>query len=354
MPLALFGTLPVSALNVGLAASAPAITVKIGQLTAEIAALTPLLLLQANAKPPTAALLAPTLKVAFKPTTIAAGLGGASFTGPSVALGIGGKIGAIEVSIGTVGKIVDQLSVGLDAGGIASWNYAGRAAGFGESLESATAMGFGRFGPKDDVAGVVIATENFGSWGSLSEGFNTGASSSVPVESGVDRLVYMGSLDGKSLNTGVAGALADINVFLGQLEGEKSGLEGSLQAALGIELPDPQVLIDAGLQVAADLGVEGILENLSIQADITGSIAALQAKIDALVDAQLELSAQLSAGGLSVWSYSGTAAGFGAALKGATQDGLPGANGPSAKTYGLALAGSAPTMSVFGGIFFTG
>jgi hypothetical protein len=356
MPLALVGTLPVSAINVGLAASAPTIGIKVGQLAAEIAALTPAIAaqIQVAASPPAAPLLAGLLKVSFSPASIAVALGGVQGSGGLVALELGVKIGALAGQIAAVGTISDQLSLGLDAGGIASWNYAGRAAGFGESLESATALGFGKFGPKDNVAGVVLATENFGSWGSFSQGFNTGASSTVPVEAGVDRLVYMGSLDGKSLNVGVAGALADINVFLGQMKGEKGGLEGALQASLGLELPDPQVLIDAGLAVSADLGVEGILENLTIQADITGSIGAIQAKIDALVEAGLDLSGQLSAGGLSVWSYSGTAAGFGSALRGALQNGLPSASGPGAKAYGLALAGSAPTMSVFGGIFLTG
>lgn len=356
MPLALVGTLPVSAINLGLAASLPGLAVPIAKLGADISDLAPAVAgqLQITASfPPNPALYG----IAFaglNPVNTALALGSLAITGGPVNLSIGAKIGFLQGQISALGAVTAPLTVGLSTGGISGWNYAGRAAGFGEKLEPATAGGYPGAKPDDVIAGVVIATESLSSWGSFSTGFNTGASATLPVEPDEARLLFMGTLGADKWNTSVTALLARFNVFLGKLRGQKSGLEAAAKVSLGLNLPSVDVLVDTAAQIVAELGFDGLLDNLvKVQADLQGAIGSIQAKIDAVVELQGAITTQLSAGGLAVWTYSGRAGDFGSSVRAALASGLPGANGPNAKAYGLAIAGSVPAMSIFGGIFIT-
>jgi hypothetical protein len=357
MPLVLAGTLPVSAINVGLAGALPGLAIEIGKLTADITDVAPAVVgkLQVTATfPPNPVLFGAGFAAQLNPAAVAGSLGSLSGTGGTANLSLVAKIGFLEGQISAMGAITGALGAGLNAGGIAGWNYAGRVAGFGPELERATSGGYPGANPDDVISGVVIATESLSSWVAFSEGFSTGASSTLPVEAGAARLLFMGALDGGEWNGSVAGLLARFNVFLGKLKGQKSGLEASAQVSLGLNLPSPDVILDAGLSVFGALGVDGLLANMvNVQADLQGLIGSIQAKIDAIVSLQGSFAVQLSAGGLSVWTYSGRAGDFGKELRAALANGLPNANGPNATAYGLAIAGSVPTMSIFGGIFIT-
>ena len=111
-----------------------------------------------------------------------------------------------------------------------------------------------------------------------------------------------------------------------------------------------QALVDVGLEF--DVGV--LLGNLvNVQTDFDVALAGLQAVIDLRLDFIAELNAQLSAGGLAFWTYSGRADGLGASLRDAMLNGVPSGSGPNAVAYGVALTGSVSSMETFGEIFAT-
>lgn len=350
------GTLPVSAVNIGLAAGVPGLAVEGVKLAADITDLAPAVLgkVQIGASIPNPVLFAGGIAAQLNPTAVAGSLGSLSGTGGTANFSLVAKIGFLEAQIAAMGAITAPLALGLDTGGIAGWNYAGRSAGFGSELERATAGGYPGAKADDIISGVVIATESLASWGSFSEGFNTGASSTLPVESGAARLLFMGALSAARWNGSVAGLLARFNVFVGKLEGQKGGLEASAQVSLGLNLPSPTAILSAGLNVVSAIGLDGLLDNLlNAQADLGAVIGSITAKINAVVELQGDFATQLSAGGLTVWTYFGRAGDFGKELRAALASGLPSGNGPNATAYGLAIAGSVPTMSIFGGIFIT-
>jgi hypothetical protein len=344
--ISLVGVLPVSAINVGLVAALGGLTAEIAALQADITALAPAIAGQVEVAldfPPDPPSVTAALEAALDPLELAACFSpGALTVGASdLTVDVGVQLGLIETQLAGLQSVGAKLTAGLAAPAISGWSYSGEAAGFGETLAAATATGFGQIEPDATIAGLVIATEDAASWGSFSKGFTTGGRSD-----GVLR--YHGELGGGQWNTGVATLLVRLELFLLKLRGLKAGLEASLNVALGLELPAVDVVVDAGLAIVADLGIDGLLENMvNVQADLTAQIGAIQLKIDALLALSADLSAQLSAGGLALWSYSGRAGAFGAEVRDAIAAGIPQGNGPRAHAYGLALAGESRNMAAF-------
>jgi hypothetical protein len=263
-------------------------------------------------------------------------------------------LGIIDAQLAIVQPIAADFAAGVDTGELYGWTYAGRAAGFGTELRAATAGGFGGIGPAEDVSALIVATSLFASWETFSEGFETGTSADADIGQNptTGRLVALGSLTGGRWNVGVAGILSTVLSLRAELEGLKAALEAQIQISLGVNLPDPTAIVDLGL--AVDLGAA--LDNLvNVQTDLTAGISLLQARIDFLLGLIASIEAQLSAGGLTLWSYTGPAGGLGAALEVELAGGLPGvADGPGGPAYGIAIASKSPSAwADFGLIFKT-
>ncbi len=356
--LQLAGVLPVSAINVGLVAAVGGLQAEVTKLTADLSELTFGLIAQAQVTldfPPNPLSIAANITAGLNPLEIAAGLLPTNVLAGGIDASLESTIelGVVSIQISAVQQITIPLGIGLDAGGIAGWSYSGPAQGYGIELERATARGFGRFRATDQIVGVVIATESFASWGAFSQGVNTGGSGSIEATEDAT-LNYLGALNGGQWNTGVATLIARIRLLLDELRGIKAALQAQIQVSLGVNLPDVDVLLDAGLDVVADLGIDGLIDNLiNVQTDFGAAISGIEAKIELLLDLIADLSLQLSAGGLAFWTYSGSAAGLGAELRTAIEDGVPSGSGPGASCYGLVLAGTAPSMTAFGTIFKT-
>jgi hypothetical protein len=160
-------------------------------------------------------------------------------------------------------------------------------------------------------------------------------------------------LRGSDLNLGVASLKTRISLFLAELRGRRSRLQSCMQVSLGAKLPDITATATLGANIVAKLGITGLIERITAaaQLDLTPSITGLNAKINALVNLALQLSADLSAGGLVVWTYSGTPQDLGESLKRATTNGLPNGTGPATTVHGLVVAGPSSNMSTLSTIF---
>jgi len=354
MALELVGTLPVSGANVGLAASVGGLTAKVNKLTADLSGLNGAILSEIELTasfPPNPSFLA-AFAAAADPTVYAletAWLPSGSLT---VNADLVIDLGIIDAQLAIVTPLAADLEMGLDVPGIAGWSYSGSAVGFGRTMQAATANGFATIGPDVQISATIIATESFSSWGSMSQSFDVGDSATVPADPANDHLQFLGMRAGSNWNTGCAQLRILLDAFLGELRGTKSQIENSMQVCLGFDLPDPTLVIDTALSIIADVGIDGLLDNLvNVHADLSGSVTWLQADIDAAVALAAQLNAQLSAGGLCCWRYSGTARGLGEALQIATANGIPGGTGPNTGAYGLVIASTPSNMNAFGSIF---
>lgn len=359
MALVRVGALPVSAINVGLAASVAGLTAKGAKLSADLTKLTPALAGQIELGldfPPNPASYLGAIGAALNPVELAAVVNPINMVGASADLSVDLAVDfALVTAQLTVAEGVQaSLNAGLDAGGIAGWSYSGGAAAFGFELDRSTREGFGATPPDAQVQAVIIATESFASWQAFSKGAETGRSASAEADPQQPLLAFLGELPARRLNVGVAQVGASIDLLVADLRGQKSGIEQSLKIAAGLTFPDVGAIVDAGLDVFAELGIDGLLENMvNVSADITGGLGAISAQIEAVADLSADIGAQLSAGGLMFWTYSGSAAGLGAALREELLAGIPGGSGPRSPAYGLVLAGTSASMTTFGTIFKT-
>jgi hypothetical protein len=359
MPITNVGTLPVSAINVGLVACVSGLGVESAKLGVDISGLNAALAgkfeVSANFPPP-APSYAAGIVTQLDPLEVAAQFlpGNWPTMGASASIDTLAKLGIVEGQLAIVENVTASITAGLTAGGISGWSYAGGASGFGESLTDATASGFGKVAADTEIQAVIIGTESFSSWGSFAQGFDVGTSAAAPAVAAAPRLAFLGEQSAGDWNSGVADVAARLDLFVAELRGLKAALEAQLQLALGLNLPDAQVVVDAGLAIMADVGIDGLMLNMvNVQADIDGELEGISVQLDVVLALSADLSAQLSAGGLTFWTYTGPASGLGAALRSETQDGIPGGSGPSAPAYGVVLAGAAPSMALFGNIFKT-
>lgn len=353
------GSLPVSAINVGLAASVAGLTAKGAKLSADLAKLTPALAGQIEIGldfPPNPASYLGAIGAALNPAELAAVVNPVNMVGASadISVELALDLALVTAQLAVAEGVQGTLNAGLDAGGIAAWSYSGGAPGFGTELERYTSSGFGSTPPDAQVQAVIIATESFAAWRAFSSGVATGRSASTEADSSQELLAFLGELPARSLNLGVAQVGASIDLLVADLRGQKSGIEAAAKMAAGLTLPDIEATVGAGLDVFAELGIGGLLENMvTISADVTGGIGAISAQIDAVANLSADIASQLSAGGLMFWTYSGPASGLGAALRGELADGIPGGTGRRASAYGLVVAGTSASMTTFGTIFKT-
>jgi hypothetical protein len=349
---------PVSALNVGLAAGMPVLAAKLSDLNLQWAELT-----QASVDAvlqtqpfnlPTIDSVILALNASFSPIDVALEMNPLTMTASSIDMlpELELQIQALNLSLALVGDVTASFQAGLNAPGLGLWTYAGGAAAFGQILESWN----GVIGdPNNPIEAIIVLTESFGSWQAFGQGFNVGATAVSPVSGGpVGSLRTLGRLPGAELNVGVAGLFQFAQQYTAELEGLKAGLEGQQRFAVGLDLPSPDVICSVGLDVVANLGFDAIFDNLiSLNVDFSAQIEGIRAQIDGLIELQTDLTTQLSAGGLAVWKYSGPANLLASAFAGVLTDGIPGgAGGALAPVYGVVIASDSPAaMASFGLIF---
>ena len=357
-PLSLVGTLPLSSINTGLSASVGGLTAEATKLGAEITDLTPALQAQIQVSadfPPNLASYTAVIGAALSPAELGAVMTPGNMTAISADANAGlvAKLGFVEAQIAAAGAVRGAIAGGLEAGSITGWSYSGRCNGFGPTLERHTALGFGELGPSEQVSGVVIVTQSLTSWQQFAKSMSAdpATAGATPTDT---RLTPHGARSASRWDVGVSAALARLDGFIAELEGMKANIQAAIRVSTGLDLPSASVVVDAGLDVVGSVGIDGLLDNLvNVQTDVDGAIGVVQGKLDATLSLSAEIGGQLSAGGFTVWTYSGRADGFGKAVTAALAHGLPSGAGPGAVVYGLALAGSGPSMSTFGSIFLT-
>lgn len=340
-------------LNIGLSASITGIQSQVDALLTDIASFQESIALQATFIPPNPAAVAVGFTTATDPVSLALALnpsnfatGAASFNADLVT-----ELGLIEAQLAVIGELVANFDAGLSSGDLAGWSYAGRAAGFGESLAAQTRTGFGSVAADDNINALVIATELFASWESFSLGFNVGDSADEEIQgpsTTAQNLTFLGTLGGGDWNTGLLAARLPIDIFLLELQAASASLQAQIQVSLGINLPP----IDVLLGISANFDVSGLVAGLAIRADLLAQIQILQGRIDLLLQAITNFQLALSGGGLTLWVYGGPASEFGASFEQEVVGGLPNANGPEAPVYGLAIASQNPDAWASFGLIF--
>jgi len=343
-------TLPVSALNIGVASAIPGIQAEVTELSADVSDVTASIDLATtvhlNPPNPTAfggALAAHLLALpgAFAPAKWITANAGFSED-------IGVKLGIVDGSIALVGKIAAKLQLGINAGGLQTYTYSGGVAKFAGAITAA--MG------RDDrqVQGFVIACESFDSWGRFSLTFNTGKTVSqgqpLPSES---KFTLLGNLTGGELNTGLLQVQQPINLYLAHLNGLRAVLQANLDLSLGLNLPDVSPLI---AQVEAAIPqVELMMENLvNVKIDPTVEIRGINLRTNALLKLIGDLNLSLSGGGLTYWSYTGVSSGLGLSLAITSTQGLPGGSGPEASINAMIVLCESPSSFADFGLVFGG
>jgi hypothetical protein len=347
VPLSLVGTLPVSALNLGLAAAPAGIGVEVSKLQADITRLTGALDTQLAVTaefPPNLAGYTAAFALALDPTAVAAAFDLTNWVtlNADAKVGLAIDLALLESLLAILDGIIDSFTLGLSAGGLAAWSYAGRAVGFGTTLDGATRLGIAGIPADQDVSAIIIGTASHASWSTFGEGFHVGTSAGTDLgdETSQELLAFLGTLTGRDLSTGVRDLFSLLDLLRAELEGRKDAIEAQIELSLGVNLPDPTAIVEAGLDI--DLGAA--LGNLvDVQADLGADIDLLTLNVEAALALSASISAQLSVGGLTLWSYSGPMSELGAAFAPEIEDGVPGATGANGATYGLVIASASPT-----------
>lgn len=154
----------------------------------------------------------------------------------------------------------------------------------------------------------------------------------------------LGILSGGAINIGAALALPSLQLRLGELNGQLLSLQGNLDIALGVTLPDPTALIAAAAQVVTE--IESLLSSVpSASLDLSAGIAVDLGAIELLV-LSLEaligtIEGGLNAGGIAAYAYDGPANRMGAELGQVTSGGVAGST-PEGNVNGLLLACADP------------
>ena len=350
---------PVSALNVGLAAGLPVLTAKLADLNVQWTELTEASVeATLQVQPfnlPDLLSVTTALNASFNPLDVALEMNPLAITANASldVLAIEAQIIATDVTLSLATEVTASFEAGLRTPGLSLWTYSGGAAAFGEQVTRWN--GVVGSDPTQDVQAIVVLTESFASWQAFGQGFNVGATAVSPAEGGASgSLRALGSFSGAELNVGVAGVFQLAQQYQAALEALKLSLGEQRDFMLGIGLPSPDVIVTAGLDIVADLGFDALFENVvSLNVDFSAQIAGIRAQIDGVLALQADLTTQLSAGGLAVWRYSGAANMMAAAFEGVLAEGIPGgAGGALAPVYGIIVASDSPAaMASFGLIF---
>ena len=351
MGLQLLGTLPVSAVNIGVSAALPVLQAKVSKLQLDLARLGVAISAQASVQvtfPPDLPTLSAAFSAALNAEVLASLLDPTSWVTASAdaSAELAYQLGLIDAQLTVVAKIVANLSAGLATGGLAGWSYRGAAGSFGARLGGlAGALGA-------SVQAVVVATNAFTSWQAFSAGIHVGASSDQQLANQTElaELHYLGALGGAQWCTGLAELKKVLDLFVLDLQGLRASLAAQLEVSLGLNLPDPLALVQVGAAVDLDWALGNLV---SVDAGLALQLEGIQLEIAALLELIVSLQTQLMAGGLTVWSYAGASDELGSALTTELAQGLPGVEqGPGGAIYGLAIATAQPSVwSDFGLIF---
>lgn len=355
----LVGILPIGSLNVGLGSASAGVSAEVAKLQADASNLDVALKGSIDVAahfPPDPVSIAAVIGAGLSASELSAIMNPAGWVtiGAEANIDIALQLGFIEGQIGAVAQAKGAISAGLDAGGISGWSYFGRCSGLGAELAPQVRFGFGGLGPADEVTAIVIVTESFASWRELSKSM-AAAPANTPATSAESRIVSHGPRSGADWNTGTAELGARIDAFSEELDGLKASLEEQAELSLGLNLPDVEPIVDAGIEIFGSIGADGIADNLvNVRTDVTGLIQGISADAGAIASVLADVDAQLSAGGFATWSYRGRADQLAKEVEQAMANGLPNGSGPSSPVYALVLAGSLPSMSLFAGIFQAG
>jgi hypothetical protein len=339
----LVGVLPVSALNVGLAACPPILSAELDELSTNLADFTANLTAQGQV-----ALNRPDISgIAGGMATLGASLPGLLVPTEWVKvnadgnLEIAAKLGLVDLALGLVVDARATLAAGLESGGIAGWSWAGPVSRLRAAAPGAICGGSWPDTPDANVGGLVVATEDLGGWGTFSSAVETGGSADAPSGS-TGTLWPLGVLGGASWCKGLDVPFGRIELFEIRLRGLKVKLELALQLTLGVNLPSLDGLLAILLDMAAH--VDLLLSNLiNVNLDIAADISNLEIRIGVLLDLVAEIGLQLTGGGLAVWRYSGPANAMGGEINGALRSGIPGGHGLGAECRALILACDSPS-----------
>jgi len=359
MSLSYIGSVPCSAVNLGLAASLPALSAEGSQFQADLDDLAASLTSQTDFAlnfPPNIAGYLVSFATSLDASAIAAAFNSANWAtlNADANLDLVAELGLVDAKIAIVEDIATDIRAGVDAGGLTGWSYAGHARGLGRGMLDATECGFAGTDPSEEINALVVACADFDSWGTFGEGFNAGTSDGEDLGTTTTeaRLVSMGTLTGGQWNTGAAATLLRVEAFLAEMQGLKASIEDEIALSIGTNLPDPSVLLDVATSVDLDAALAGMV---SAQIDIGAQVSTVQLRLDVVLDLVAELEGQLSTSGLYLWNYSGTAAGLGQALDAELESGLPDGSGAGAAIYGVVIACASPTAwAAFGNICAAG
>ena len=334
MSTSLIGVLPVSGINVGLALAPPILQAEITDFGIDLSKLTLAIAAQIELglNVPNFAALAATL--AQFPPTIAGMLNPSNMLtlGASLNLDLALQLGLIDATLALALSVKATIEAGLSTGGIAAWTYSGPASGLA-ALAPGSIVG-------NYTVGLIVATENPSSWCQFSVSVNTGPSKTAAV-GGPPTLTSLGELSGGEISTGLLSFSGVLDLYLLKLTGMKAAIAAQIELTVGVNLPDPSALLALCNQLIAD--VAGLLDNLvNANVDLSVEIGTIQLRLDYILALSLSIGAQLSAGGLALWSYSGTS--LGADVATAIAGGVPGGGGPTSDIRALILGCATPSV----------
>ena len=226
MTITRIGTLPVSSINLGLAAAPAALTAEATALGLDVDKLTAAGLLQIDingALPPDPTFLT-ALQGALDPTQLAAVFSQWPTLCVDINTDLNADWGLVSAQLAIVEEAAGKFEAGVNAGSLTGWTYAGRAQGFGTKLRAATAGGFGGVDPDTQISALIIGCASFSSWGSFSVGFNTGSSADDDLGETTtqERLQCQGTLNGGQWSPGVLDLFARLDALRLTLAGRKA------------------------------------------------------------------------------------------------------------------------------------
>lgn len=330
----LMGVLPVSGINLGLALAPPVLQAEITQLGIDISKLGIALAgqLAVGINKPDFSVFAATL--AKVPPAVADILDPTKIL--SVGIGLNAdlaiQLGLINLALEPVLALALKLEAGLSVGGLAAWSYSGPASGLAALAPVAMAGGY--------QVGMMVATESPDSWGQFSVSVNTGKSKEA-VAGGPPKLTFLGKLTGGEINTGLLEIDGIIKLFKLKLQGLKAQIELGLNLSIGVNLPDPSPLLAIAQELIQD--ALHLFDNLvNVQLDLQVSIGWIQLRLDYLLSLVASIGAQLSAGGLALWTYSGSD--LGGDVASTIGSGVPGGGGASNDIRALVIGCPSPSL----------
>lgn len=278
---------------------------------------------------------------------VSAGLPGISFN-----LGvITGAVAKLNASLGSLNAqlaIAANLTALLGTAGVQLYSYSGALNGFGSAQSTATSSGFpGGGGGGANCNALVLATQVTATAAALSTVFATGSGPG---------LQYGGNASiGHCLPLALSGALAltaTVGLVLPSLSLQLAAFL-QLTPQLAFKLPSLTANLQAAVKLAAQLAfsVGVTVPTLNVQAAMLVKLQAELLQLSGQLALSLSISALLGLGGLSVYSYVGDVASFGATVSAGLQGGLIDGGSVAGACGAVVLATESPaTWAAMGGV----